>query len=99
MTFYLLARLRERTCAPCTDDFPSIRRAKQRIVAVLKTRMAFMLDERAVDHTPVFVLGAYLSPPLYKMLTPQERDLAERSAKIRVKTSEIERLDVFRNSP
>lgn len=69
---------------PSADDRPALAAAKTLVAQQLIERTAYMRDEKAADHSPVYLMAAYATPPLLACLNPQELRLAEKSLRNRM---------------
>jgi hypothetical protein len=84
VTYFQLSQLEKQRCQIVDGDFPSIAAAKQLIAEQIRTRTAYMYDDQLSQHSPVYVIAAYLSPALVPYLTSEEVALAEKPLKLRI---------------
>jgi hypothetical protein len=84
ITFFQLLQLTKQKCRPVSGDFPSIAAVKQIVAQQLDERTAYMRDDTLDNHSPVYIIAAYLTPSLMPYLAKNEQTLAERSIKIRM---------------
>ncbi len=89
-TYFLLSQLENQRCSPTASDSLGIASVKKLVAEQLRTRTEFMRDDQHDQHTPVFVIAAYLSPVLLPYLTSAEIELAEKSLKIRIALDEAD---------